>query len=276
LYDGLGKLLTEVPRDPDAEVSVLGQRCTLRVVTAGDGEDTLVVTRWTSTDDRQARCEAELASRAHERSARQQELEAVARDVEAKTGEIEANVEEAESLGQELVEFVVVQGRHKARINELDPAHDGKVRFMYHEDRKGQSATLGLGQLSSVAFLAQPVVYLRGPLQPVSLRVVEEKGVERETSVAAWQAEGIRGTFERSFGELGDGDIGFDGSCRVAVADDLVYVADTNNHRIKVHRLDGTFVREFGEGGGGDGQFDEPVGLCAACASQIARMTGSW
>jgi hypothetical protein len=263
LYDGLGQLLAEVPNDPHAEVTVLGQRCTLRVV-SDEEEDTMVVTRWTSADDRGARCEEVLAGRAHERSARQQELEAVARDVEAKMAEMKANVEDAERLGQELTEFIVVQGRHEARIRELDPAYDGKVRFTYHEDRKGQSATLALGQLNSVAFFAQPVVYLRGPLQPVALGAEEEMGVERSTSVAAWQAEGIRGTFEQSFGGEGGGDNAFKKPRGLAVAGDLVYVADTENHRIKVHRLNGTFVRAFGAKGKGDGQFDGPGGLCVA------------
>jgi hypothetical protein len=248
-----------VPRDPTAEITVLGQRCTLRVVSR-NGDDTLVVTRWTSTDDREARCAEVLANRVHERSAREQELEAVSRDMEAKTTEIQANVEEAESLGQELVEFVVVQGRHKIRMKELDPAHDGEVRFTYHEACKGQSAELALGQLRSVAFFAQPVVYLRGALQPLSLGVVEEKRVERETSVAAWQAEGIGGTWVRSCGRQGAREDAFQYPCGVAISNHLVYVSDTENHRIKVHRLDGTFVREFGEEG-------DKEGVCLAIGS---------
>jgi hypothetical protein len=255
LYNGLGELLAEVPSDPTVEVTVLGQRCTLRVV-SHEGEDTLMVTRWTSTDDRAARCTAVLASRAHERSARQVELETVTREMDTKIAEIQANVEEAESLSLELGQFVVVQGRHKACIKELDPAHDGEVRFTYGEDRKGRSASLALGQLSSVAFFAQPVVYLRGPLQRVVLGAEEEVGVQRETSVAAWQAEGIRGTFVRSFGGLGPGDEEFDEPDGVAVVDNLVYVTDSENHRIKVHQLDGTLVREFGAKGDGEGEFN--------------------
>jgi hypothetical protein len=258
LYDGSGALLAEVPRDAAVEVTVLGQRCTLRVASE---EDALVVTRRTSTDDRKARCEEVLATRAHELSARQRELEAVSREAEAKMAEIKANVEDAESLGQDLVELVVVQGRHEACIRELDSAKDGSVRFAYHEDRKGQAVVLPLGQLSLVPFFAQPVVFLRGPLRIVAVGAVEEKGVERETTVAAWQAEAVTGTVVRSFGTEGNGDNEFDRPWGLAVAGDHVYVADHCSNCIKVHRLDGTFVRAFGHEGGGDGEFEGPCGL---------------
>ena len=40
-----------------------------------------------------------------------------------------------------------------------------------------------------------------------------------------------------------------------------VFVADSKNHRVSVHRLDGTFVRAFGGRGAGNGQFAFPRGL---------------
>ena len=72
LYDGSGtQLLAAVPRDEAAIVSVLGQPCTLRVISDGAA---LVLTRRTSRDDQDARCEAVVAGRAHEPKERERDL----------------------------------------------------------------------------------------------------------------------------------------------------------------------------------------------------------
>ena len=47
-------------------------------------------------------------------------------------------------------------------------------------------------------------------------------------------------------------------------ADDNVYVADQNNHRIQKFTANGEYVTQWGERGSGNGQFNMPWGLCVA------------
>ena len=50
--------------------------------------------------------------------------------------------------------------------------------------------------------------------------------------------------------------------CGVAVArNEIMIVADTENHRIQVLSLDGVFVRQWGSKGSGKGQFESPCGV---------------
>ena len=58
LYDGNGDLLLSLPTSGSVEAKVLGQDCTLQV----EG-DTLTVTRWGHTDDRDARCRSKVLDR---------------------------------------------------------------------------------------------------------------------------------------------------------------------------------------------------------------------
>ena len=79
------------------------------------------------------------------------------------------------------------------------------------------------------------------------------------------------GNFVGRWGGLGDGPGEFDflpalsgansqGSLAVA-PDGLVYVSDSDNHRVQVFTADGDFVREFGSAGSGPGEFTIPFDL---------------
>lgn len=47
----------------------------------------------------------------------------------------------------------------------------------------------------------------------------------------------------------------------IAIADDLIYVADSDNHRIQVFNLEGDHIRSWGSQGSETGKFDNPVGV---------------
>ena len=50
----------------------------------------------------------------------------------------------------------------------------------------------------------------------------------------------------------------------VEIADGLVYVADSNNNRVQIFRLDGSFVTQFGTAGTGPGNLLRPSGIAVA------------
>ena len=63
----------------------------------------------------------------------------------------------------------------------------------------------------------------------------------------------------------GDGHGELNGPAGIGIdADDYVYVADQNNHRVQKFTADGEYVAQWGEKGNGNGQFNMPWGLCAA------------
>jgi hypothetical protein len=43
---------------------------------------------------------------------------------------------------------------------------------------------------------------------------------------------------------------------------DEIVVADTGNHRVKVHKLDGSFIHAFGKHGSKQGELFYPMGIC--------------
>ena len=85
--------------------------------------------------------------------------------------------------------------------------------------------------------------------------------------------------FDFNFGETGSSDDEFRDVLDMVVDDDndILYVADTKNDRIKIYELTGgsncpsgtdeivnnevCFVEEFGSSGSAAGRFDEPAGL---------------
>lgn len=65
------------------------------------------------------------------------------------------------------------------------------------------------------------------------------------------------------FGSKGRGSTHFSMPYYVAINDDdELVIADSGNHRIKIHKLDGTFVREIGKQGSKVGELFYPMGLC--------------
>jgi hypothetical protein len=148
LYDGDGtRLLAEVPLDEDAEVTVLGQTCTLRVVEAGAA---LELTQWRSSDDKAARCQAVAASRAHERAAREQDLALVEADVQAKMEEMARNYAgDVSALRDELEQLILLKGHHQARIAELAPTRNVTVRTGWRGARRWRPAGRTSGRRGS-------------------------------------------------------------------------------------------------------------------------------
>jgi DNA-binding beta-propeller fold protein YncE len=72
----------------------------------------------------------------------------------------------------------------------------------------------------------------------------------------------LPGGFLRTFGKEGDGDGQFRNPLAVALdAEDNIYVADTDNHRVQKFDAQGKFLAKWGGYGDGDGQFDLPSGI---------------
>src|SRR6476661_7262877 len=68
-----------------------------------------------------------------------------------------------------------------------------------------------------------------------------------------------------TFGKWGSADGQFNYPNGVAMANNLIYVADTDNHRIQIADLDGKFITKIGDGNGSaDGQFYSPFGIVVA------------
>ena len=65
-----------------------------------------------------------------------------------------------------------------------------------------------------------------------------------------------------SYGSSGTGDAQFNNSFGIVLgSDNLLYIADANNHRVQVLEKNGTFVRKFGQYGTAPGQFNQPLDL---------------
>lgn len=82
---------------------------------------------------------------------------------------------------------------------------------------------------------------------------------------------GLDGSFVRKFGSEGvsDDQLMWPNYVTVDTKQQLLYVADRGNHRVKVLKLDGRFVRAFGSEGSGDGQFQHAKGVALNAAGEI-------
>jgi hypothetical protein len=76
--------------------------------------------------------------------------------------------------------------------------------------------------------------------------------------------------FVASFGTFGTGDSEFDGPEGIATDGTFLYISDTNNHRVKKHRIDGSYVSQIGAAGDGDDDFHLPKGLCYSSTTALA------
>ncbi len=75
--------------------------------------------------------------------------------------------------------------------------------------------------------------------------------------------------FIASFGEPGNGPGQFNRAEGVFVDDhDILYVADSCNHRIQVFTTDGKFIRTYGNAGDGPGEFSYPYDICVDVAGR--------
>ena len=83
------------------------------------------------------------------------------------------------------------------------------------------------------------------------------------------------GTFIAQWGSAGAGEGQFNRPRSISLYpgsnndSDLVYVADTGNHRIQKFYSNGTFVEEWGSEGAGDAQFRNPTGIAADIAGNV-------
>lgn len=80
--------------------------------------------------------------------------------------------------------------------------------------------------------------------------------VESDSITAAAGRRDAGGKFRKG---AGDGE--FEVPCGVAVSEEAVYVADTNNHRVQVLARDLRFLSSFGKKGQGAGEFTYPVAV---------------
>lgn len=79
------------------------------------------------------------------------------------------------------------------------------------------------------------------------------------------------GGFQKSWGSCGTGDAELSDAKGIAFSsvDQVLYVSDSLNHRIKKYDLNGNLLLQFGSYGTGDGQFDEPHGLTVDASGNI-------
>lgn len=71
------------------------------------------------------------------------------------------------------------------------------------------------------------------------------------------------GGYQKSWGSCGNGDVELSDAKGIVFssADQVLYVSDSLNHRIKKYDLNGNLLLQFGENGTNNGQFIEPHGL---------------
>eukprot|EP00731_Ephydatia_muelleri_P008234 Em0004g572a len=69
------------------------------------------------------------------------------------------------------------------------------------------------------------------------------------------------GQLKNTIGSSGSGDGQFSYPCGVSIKGDVLYVADTGNHRVQKLTLSGKFLHKFGKEGTGQGQFNWPLAV---------------
>ena len=63
-------------------------------------------------------------------------------------------------------------------------------------------------------------------------------------------------------GSYGTGHLQFSGPSGIAIRGDVIYVAETNNHRIQKFTVSAEYITTFGSNGSGNGQLYHPRGIC--------------
>ena len=69
------------------------------------------------------------------------------------------------------------------------------------------------------------------------------------------------GQLKNTIGSRGSGDGQFSFPSGISIKGDVLYVADTYNHRVQKLTSSGKFLHKFGQKGSGQGQFDRPWGV---------------
>ena len=69
------------------------------------------------------------------------------------------------------------------------------------------------------------------------------------------------GQLKNTIGSGGRGDGQFRYPCGISIKGDVLYVADSGNHRIQKLTSRGEFIHEFGQKGSGQGEFDRPYAV---------------
>ena len=70
-------------------------------------------------------------------------------------------------------------------------------------------------------------------------------------------------------GSSGSGDGQFSSPSAIAVRGDVLYIAESNNHRVQKISTSGKFISKFGTYGSGEGQLSTPRGICLDCDGRV-------
>ena len=96
------------------------------------------------------------------------------------------------------------------------------------------------------------------------------------------------GQLKNTIGSSGSGDGQFCNPSGISIKGEVLYVADTENHRVQKLTSSGRFLRKFGKEGSGQGQFNCPLAViidsnnklivsdCDNCRIQIFNENGGW
>ena len=96
------------------------------------------------------------------------------------------------------------------------------------------------------------------------------------------------GQLKNTIGSKGSGDGQFSSPSGISIKRDVLYVADTDNHRVQKLTSSGKFLHKFGQEGSGQGQFNRPLAVtidannklivfdCGNHRIQIFNENGGW